>query len=490
MLIWNVIIFIVFLLCFFYSKSYKGIFSDIPSKEHPLRIFYPLSYFFLFKTPLKSFYMDHTEQLEQLKALYGMCNPEEMKLYHWCRKVSLIILTLLLFNTISLVSVLNAGSKGELLDGRYISRPGYGEQKKEVNLDVKIQDKSETIEKTMTVLVEERKYNEKQRKEMFDKVQNYIEKTILGENRSKDEIMYPLMLVTGMPGTGIAVEWDLGTEEIIDSKGKLHNERIPSAGVLTELTAILKYGENTAEYPIFLRVLPKQIERGEELYDNLLEAVKLRQSQSQTEGILELPAKIEEHLVYFSEKTDPRGIHLMILGTILAVMLGFVTEKELSKKLKNRELELLIDYPEIMNKFALLLGAGMTITNAWGRIAGEYSERMEKEKGKKRYAYEELLITWRELTNGIMEVTAFDNFGKRIKLMPYLKFSSLITQNLRKGSRGLLELLELEAADAFEERKELAKRLGEEAGTKLLIPMMLMLLIVLLLIMIPALMTL
>jgi hypothetical protein len=40
--------------------------------------------------------------------------------------------------------------------------------------------------------------------------------------------------------------------------------------------------------------------------------------------------------------------------------------------------------------------------------------------------------------------------------------------------------------EAFEERKETAKRLGEEAGTKLLIPMMIMLVLVLVIIMVPA----
>ena len=36
-------------------------------------------------------------------------------------------------------------------------------------------------------------------------------------------------------------------------------------------------------------------------------------------------------------------------------------------------------------------------------------------------------------------------------------------------------LLEQEAEEAFEERKNSAKKLGEEAGTKLLFPMLLML---------------
>jgi len=53
-----------------------------------------------------------------------------------------------------------------------------------------------------------------------------------------------------------------------------------------------------------------------------------------------------------------------------------------------------------------------------------------------------------------------------------------LTQNLRKGSADMLRLLEQEAQDVFQKRKEQAKEAGEKAGTKMLFPMMLMLLIV------------
>jgi hypothetical protein len=67
-----------------------------------------------------------------------------------------------------------------------------------------------------------------------------------------------------------------------------------------------------------------------------------------------------------------------------------------------------------------------------------------------------------------------------------MKFSTLIAQNLKKGNSGLCELLGREAVEAFESRKETAKRLGEEAGVKLLGPMMIMLIIVFMIILIPA----
>ena len=74
----------------------------------------------------------------------------------------------------------------------------------------------------------------------------------------------------------------------------------------------------------------------------------------------------------------------------------------------------------------------------------------------------------------------------RCKSQNYLKFSSLIIQHVKKGGRGMEALLQEEGRSALHKRREAAKCLGEEAGTKLLMPMMLMFIIVLILIVVPA----
>ena len=71
-------------------------------------------------------------------------------------------------------------------------------------------------------------------------------------------------------------------------------------------------------------------------------------------------------------------------------------------------------------------------------------------------------------------------------MQEYLRLGALLSQNLRKGTKGLNDLLKLEAVQAFEERKARAKRRGEEAGTKLLLPMFLMLIEVLIIVVVPA----
>ena len=63
---------------------------------------------------------------------------------------------------------------------------------------------------------------------------------------------------------------------------------------------------------------------------------------------------------------------------------------------------------------------------------------------------------------------------------------SLLVSGQRMGNCKLMEQLNEEADRVFLERKNAARKFGEEAGTKMLIPMMLMLFIVMAIVIIPA----
>ena len=95
-------------------------------------------------------------------------------------------------------------------------------------------------------------------------------------------------------------------------------------------------------------------------------------------------------------------------------------------------------------------------------------------------------VTLNEMQSGVTEAESYERFGRRCKVQEYVKFGALLSQNLRKGTKGLVQLLRIDALQAFEERKTRARRLGEEAGTKLLLPMFLMLSVVLVIVVVPA----
>ena len=155
-------------------------------------------------------------------------------------------------------------------------------------------------------------------------------------------------------------------------------------------------------------------------------------------------------------------------------------KEEEKKKMKQMK----TDYPQIINKFNLYIGAGMTVRRAWFCIAGDYEK--EKRKTGERQAYEEMVYTMHQIQGGAAAGEAYENYGTRCRIPSYRKFGTMLSQNLRKGSKGLSVLLKREAEEAFEERKNLARKLGEEAGTKLMIPMFMMLAIVFVIVIVPA----
>ena len=96
-------------------------------------------------------------------------------------------------------------------------------------------------------------------------------------------------------------------------------------------------------------------------------------------------------------------------------------------------------YPEILQKLTLYLEAGLTVRSAFCRVAEDY-EKERKRGGRCREAYEEMLIATREIHMGVPEGAAYENFGKRTGVREYVRLSTFLTQNLKKGSSTLLQI--------------------------------------------------
>ena len=100
--------------------------------------------------------------------------------------------------------------------------------------------------------------------------------------------------------------------------------------------------------------------------------------------------------------------------------------------------------------------------------------------------YREMQTTLNQIETGTPEIRAYAEFGRRIGIGSYMKFASLLGNSVSTGGKDLRRLLEEEMEAAFRQRKDLALRKGEEASTKLLIPMFLMLGVVMVMVVAPA----
>jgi tight adherence protein C len=164
---------------------------------------------------------------------------------------------------------------------------------------------------------------------------------------------------------------------------------------------------------------------------------------------------------------------MVIFGILL-----FIDDYQLSKKVKKRRLEIQLKFPEFINKLALLLNAGLTMSKAWEKISND-----NRNKGD---FYNEVTKTVAEMHSGKNEADAYSDFAKRLKSPEISRLISTIIQNTKRGGNDLVITLRLQSTECWEMRKNAVKKLGEEASTKLLFPMIIMFLAIILIVVLPA----
>lgn len=482
---------IVMIAGIFYTKNYeKEFIEELDQKEHGLKFLYPLSLFLITKSPIQNFMRKKRKQIEVLSLLYVSEDEEIAQILYWCKKIAFVLLIFMISIGLCLTSELGKKGKNLLQENGYFIRQENGMGNEYVDLEVSTKEhKTQTI----SVVIPERTYSREEAKDALREAKSYVLENYLGENQSEKEVTTGLYFMEEIPGSLIQVSWQILDGESLQYDGKLDYKKIPKDGEIVNIIARLYYEDmEDVEENINLQVhiIPKTEYSEEEWKEVVESAIEEKGSTDTSEKKFALPQTILEQKVDYKESIKSNADTFFVLGIIAAIGIWFFMDQDLESKKKKHDEEMMMDYPDLVNKFTLLLGAGMTVGSAWEKIAREYLGKKNSGKIKRRYAYEEWCLTWYEMQNGVTEMSALEKFGKRVQLLPYLKFSSLLSQNLKKGSKGLLELLEYEALDAFEERKQMTKRLAEEASTKLLAPMMVMLGLVMVIIMVPAMMAL
>ena len=232
-------------------------------------------------------------------------------------------------------------------------------------------------------------------------------------------------------------------------------------------------------------VFPDELDAGERLIKGINRHIDSEMSKTGTKK-LTLPDEVDGVKLSWSQEKSNTAAKIAMLEVVVIVLL--VLEKKEKKKTaqKERNIQLQLEYPEIVSKMAVLMGSGMTVEQVWNRITARYLDERKNNDKNIMPAYEEMLVTEREISDGVTGRKAYAGFAERVKLPCYQKLVRIILQSIHKGSKGVCEMLEKESEDAFDERRLLALKLGEEAGTKMLMPMMIMMAIVIAIVIAPA----
>ena len=363
-----------------------------------------------------------------------------------------------------------------------IKRPNYSNQSTSHVLTAKVSEE----EYEVVVEVDPMKISSDKLQSCFDEAFEEVCEKMCGENPSLTEVRKNLIFVEEIGEYGICVDYFVDDYSVINSFGEVQSN-IPKNGKECEITINLEYEGLIQSYKVPIKVFPEELTKEEQFIVALEKSIN-EKNEVAGEEFLTLPKEVGGKEVTFVEKSESKVPIIVVFVLILLVAWYYKTFVVKRNEAKAREEQLQMDYSEVVSKLSLLMGAGMSGVNALNKIAIDYKDKLGK-KEKKRVAYEEIVATVNRISSGVSEGDAYAIFGRECKSHCYIKLGSLLAQNIRKGGEGFIVALKAEVTEAFLERKARARRAGEEAGTKLLLPMGMMLCVVLVVIVVPAFMS-
>lgn len=337
----------------------------------------------------------------------------------------------------------------------------------------------------MVLTVTERRLTQEELEALKTEAVQRLTSEILNGNGSLKRVTHRLLLPGYLDGLPFQISWESSNAQIINSRGEITAEEIPEDGLSVSLYAGLSYEESSFTEEIPLWVYPERMTEEEAYRKELQELLLKTDRENPEEKEIWLPEEMDGKPICWQEELDKTifiVIPFLVMGMIL---LSFSLDRKLYEKERKREKEIRRAYPQFVSKLQLLIGAGMTPRAAFIRIGREY-ERKCREGGKRQYLYEEVVLAGFAFQNGKAETEVYRSFGRRCRERECSRLSFILAANLRQGNEKLLSLLAEEAETVLLEQRYRARKYGEEAGTKLLFPMLIMLLVVMFLILLPA----
>ncbi len=429
---------------------------------------------------------------QELTALSGEGRTAIRDYYVKKVSVSLTVLAAGLVLTGVCLAVYAGGGRDVLT--QTLERPGYGEGDRKEALTVQVE--GEERSRQLEVTVQERKYTDREKQELLDRAMRKLDEELPAENESLDEVRSDLYLPASMEGGAVSVSWSTIPYGVIDENGALKDPEDEN-GTLVEIQGTLSCSGREATYIVSAKVFPPYLPEQERVRRSIQKEVERADASESYEEELRLPESVEGKSLTWRRASESPAPAVLILTFVLTAAVYLEMDSQVHQRAEERKNKLMLAYPDLMWKMTMLLGAGLSIKGTFSRIAEEYRrEKKDRSESKKRsrrsgkdqvdYMCEEVARTCSEMNSGVPEGQAYERFGRRCQLPEYIRLGSVLSQNLRKGAKGLTDLLETEAEASLNERKNHARRIGERAGTKLLLPMVLMLGIVLVILMVPA----
>lgn len=372
-------------------------------------------------------------------------------------------------------------SVGEYLNNKVLfdnllERPAVGESDETEELEYTTDDNTTDI----TIDVPAKLHTKEEKESLVDKAKEEIEETFKGDNEDLDCVNKPVVMKEKYSDGMVKAEWQLSNYKIVGSEGEINYDNLEKETII-EATVTLTCEDYTDLYSFSFQVEPLDTTSSYGI-DYYIRKI-ISDLFDTDEAVIELPERIGEKDVTWSKKYTYLGAKIGLLGAFAAIAMVLGQMKEEKTKKEKYTKSLIRDYPKIVESLALYVGAGLSVKNAMFRISDEYIRRRAKAREP---GFEGVLRMCREMEEGRSELKAYELLTVYCPTREYRRLSSLLSSNLKKGTKGMIEELNNEEKEAFEMQKQYVRIAGEEASTKLLFPMIGLLGIVLVIIIAPS----
>jgi len=426
--------------------------------------------------------------VNSLVSLHPGVAPAQLLTEYHTGKIRMLLIILGVGSLLAFCTGLAKDASGVKVEEGIIQR---GEETQTIMLEAKVKENGAVIREKIPLQVEERALPQQEAEELCKVFIQHLNDLIPGENESLQEVRQNLYLPDEVDGYPFVINWISGNASLVGNDGKVLIEELEEVAEVV-LRAEIIYGEWEWQYSWQIILSPPIRTDKEQLVYELKKYSDETERAHLYDERFALPDKVEGREIRWSMKEEDLGMIVLGLTLAAAVAVYRLKDRDLQSELLKRREEIQQAYPELVSKYALFLGAGMTVRGAFQKICNDYYVRVEEEKRRTpkpiriHPLYEEMLYACNELRAGVSESKVYENFGLRTGVPEYTRLATLLNQNLKKGNSALVQRLRAECEEALQAGNQLKKRKGEEAGTQLLLPMIMMLLMVLLMIMLPA----
>ncbi len=288
-------------------------------------------------------------------------------------------------------------------------------------------------------------------------------------------------------GGKVSARWNIKPRQLIDALGNVNWEKAEALDTtLIQATVSLHCGTYESSYSFGFHLPKRSLSRKEVLEKALEEWWELEMAKEGSSEI-KLPKELAGIAVKWKSNRKLLTGRVLLFGVGVCIILKLLQRRITQEKERKALRQIELFYPQLMEQIMLLLGAGMTLRQVWNKIATRYSAKREKDKMGENPVCEAIVRLNCRLREGEIEKVAYQKFAQEFSNPSYQRLMRLLIGSLEKGAGGLRESLSLESRQAKEQRMKQVKIQAEEAGTKLIIPLLLMLLVVMAISVAPAL---